>query len=724
MQSPADKRKRVPRILAAGLLWHQQASAGFASEEETLQLVYGTERMVSIATGSEQLLYKAPAIATVLTRQDIEHSAASNLNELLEMVPGLHVSDDYYAGDAIYTMRGFFRDPDAGILFMVNGATLNTLEQGSRFSALRIPLENIEQIEIIRGPGSAVYGADAFVGVINIVTRQYQSGQEYGIRYGSFSSQGAWLQNNFMLGSWSNHLSLQYQSAEGDRSRIVDGDLQSFLDDVTATSASRAPGALQTGFNTLDLEFNASQAHWNINQWLWMNRDQGSGHGVPGLDTLDPAGKLDSQAGLTTLAYDNKRFATNWALNLRLSYLYYTANRHQNLLPAGSLAPVGDDGNLFTSGIRSVDFPAGMKQSIDSREQHAQAEASSFYYGWTDHSVRLSAGYQLQKYAAEEARNFGPGVLDGGQATAPAEALAVTGTANESLPDGERRLHYVSLQDEWNFVPDWSLTAGMRYDSYSDFGNAVNPRLALVWQTRYNLSTKLLYGRAFRAPVYKELKLQNQLGYNGNADLQPETIDTLELSLDYRPGDRLRQTLSVFAHRAKNLIFAVEDTAIANSYRYENIGTQEGYGVEAEIDWRLARSLSLAGNAAWQYNETQDSGTEAPNAPGKQMYVRMIWTPANFWTVTPEIHYIGTRPRAPGDSRDPVTASTRLDLLLRYQNHYNDWDVALRMRNLLDEDLREPSIGNDSIAGGAALANDVPLEGLRIMAEFRYFLDK
>jgi len=87
--------------------------AEMSNEDETLQLIYGNERMVSIATGNEQLLYKAPAIASVITRQDIENSSANNLNELLEMVPGLHISEDYFSGDAVYSMRGFFRDPDA-----------------------------------------------------------------------------------------------------------------------------------------------------------------------------------------------------------------------------------------------------------------------------------------------------------------------------------------------------------------------------------------------------------------------------------------------------------------------------------------------------------------------------------------------------------------------------------------------------------------------------------
>ncbi len=711
-------------FILLGHLYSLNSFANMANEDETMQLVYGNERMVSIATGNEQLLYKAPAIASVITRHDIENSSAKSLNELLEIVPGLHISEDYFSGNAVYSMRGFFRDPDAGMVFMINGTAINTLKNGSRFSAFQMPLNNIEQIEIIRGPGSAVYGADAFVGAINIITRRQSSGQEFGVQGGSFSNQSAWLQNNFQLGNWQSHISLQYQSAGKDKDRIIKNDLQSFLDNQSATNATLTPTALDTSYNALDMELNFSNNHWNINQWLWMNKNQANGHGIPALDTIDPSGQLDSQASLSTVEYANDDIATHWSLNLRLSYLNYTTDREQYLLPAGSIAPIGDDGNIFTSGIRSVSFSTGMINVNNSREQQSQFDITSFYYGWQKHNVRISGGYQLQKYSADEARNFGPGVLDSGQTAAPAQPTNINNADDLSLPDGQRKIFYFSLQDEWSFSPDWALTTGVRYDDYSDFGNTTNPRIALVWQTSYTLSTKLLYGRAFRAPVYKELNLQNQLGFNGNQNLQPETIDTLELALDYRPNEKLRSSLSFFAHRAKDLIFAIEDTQTLNTFTYENRGTQEGYGIEAEANWQLSASVNLTGNYAYQYNKLVEAGIEAPYAPGHQFYARMIWKISPFWTLAPELYFIGSRPRALTETRAPVSDNTRLDLMLKYQDYYTNWDASLRIRNLLNNDLKEPGNGNNSITGGAALADDIPLESIRIMAEFRYFIPR
>jgi len=720
------KKARLKIIIYFSWLFSTSSFANITNEDETMQLVYGSERMVSIATGNEQLLYKAPAIASVITQQDIENSSAKNLNELLEMVPGLHVSEDYFSGDAVYSMRGFFRDPDAGMVFMINGTTVNTLKNGSRFSAFQMPLNNIQQIEIIRGPGSAVYGADAFVGAINIITRKQNSNpnnnQEFGVQAGSFSNQSAWLQNNFQLGNWQSHISLQYQSTGDDKSRQIENDLQSFLDNQSATNATLTPATLNASYNVLDMELNFFNNYWNINQWLWINKNQANGHGIPALDNIDPNGQLDSQASLSSIEYENNEIASHWSLKVRLSYLNYTTDREQYLLPAGSIAPIGDDGNIFTRGVRSVNFSTGMININNSREQQSHFDITNFYYGWQDHSVRFSSGYQIQKYSADEARNFGPGVLDSGQTSALPQPTNINNPNDLSLPNGQREIFYFSLQDEWNFNPDWALTSGVRYDDYSDFGDTINPRIALVWQTSYVLSTKLLYGRAFRAPVYKELNLQNQLGFNGNSNLQPETIDTLELALDYRPSEKLRSNLGFFAYRAKDLIFAIEDTQTLNTFTYQNRGTQEGYGIEAEANWQLADSVNLSANYTYQYSEIVEASSEAPYAPKHQLYTRMIWKMSHFWSLSPELYFIGSRPRALNETRAPVTDNTRLDLMLKYQNYYKNWDASLRIRNLLDSDLKEPSIGNNSIAGGAALVNDIPLQGIRIIAEFRYFI--
>ncbi|MDH5764504.1 MAG: TonB-dependent receptor [Gammaproteobacteria bacterium] len=717
------KNRKTILLFAPFLLFSTQTLSYTSDETETVELVYGNEQMVSIATGDEQLLYKAPSIATVITQNEIEQSNARFLNELLEMVPGLHISQDYYAADAIYTMRGFYRDPDAGMLLLINGIPVNTLQDGSRFSSFKLPVSNIAQVEIIRGPGSAVYGADAFVGVINVITRDATAKPEYGLYAGSFQSQAYWLHQGFTSNNWQSSFSLELQSTDGDPDRIIDQDLQSYLDSITGTQVSSAPAVMNTESGIINFQFNINNRHWYFNQWFWMNKDQGYGHGVPGLDTLDPGGKIDSKSSLTSLEYKNRSLAKNWSLNARLSFLDYRTDKVHQLLPAGSDAPIGLDGNLFTSGIwqRDVSFPGGMFDKKMTTEQQEHIEVSSFYTGWAQHKLRLAAGYQRQTFETTESRNYGPGVLDSGQLTALSQGTDVTGTPFIYLPDGTRYIRYASVQDEWDFITDWTLTAGIRYDNYSDFGDTTNPRLALVWQTDYDLTTKLLYGRAFRAPVYEELSLQNQLGFTGNPDLKPETIDTLELAFDYRPSPEFRGIFSLFSYSAKDLISSVEDISIANTYTYENTGEQTGHGIEVETYWQVTNGLSISGNYSWQYNTINNSELEAVNAPTKQVYLGLNWKPGHFWKLFTELHFIDKSPRDITDPRNDIGCQLRLDSRLVYRNHYNNWEFSLSIRNLLDEDIREPSLGNNSITGGAALPNDIPMEGRKALIELRYY---
>ena len=100
---------------------------------------------------------------------------------------------------------------------------------------------------------------------------------------------------------------------------------------------------------------------------------------------------------------------------------------------------------------------------------------------------------------------------------------------------------------------DLNLTAGVRYDHYSDLGSTTNPRLGLVWSFLKNADRKLLYGQAFRAPSFTELYNDNNPSLMGNPDLLPEKIKTYEASLGYRFSDSLRANLNYFHNNIDSL---------------------------------------------------------------------------------------------------------------------------------------------------------------------------
>src|SRR5690606_20637364 len=156
-------------------------------------------------------------------------------------------------------------------------------------------------------------------------------------------------------------------------------------------------------------------------------------------------------------------------------------------------------------------------------------------------------------------KNYGPGVLDGTEVEVDGRLVEVTDTPFIYIPNQRRTIRHLSVQDEWSLLKDWELTAGVRYDDYSDFGDTFNPRFALVWQTSYNVTSKLLYGRAFRAPSFSEQFAINNPVILGNADVEPEQIDTLELSFEYRPTYDLTTRINLFTYDVEGLIDYVDD---------------------------------------------------------------------------------------------------------------------------------------------------------------------
>jgi iron complex outermembrane receptor protein len=189
----------------------------------------------------------------------------------------------------------------------------------------------------------------------------------------------------------------------------------------------------------------------------------------------------------------------------------------QTLFPAGTVLPIGADGNIRISApFTLVRFTEGYRGNPEFYEQHARAEAVLTWNGLEKHSLRFATGVTSQEESGRESKNFGPGVLDLGSrlcgpgiCTVDGRLTDVSGTPNAFIEDQDRDVLYASLQDQWQIANDWNLTAGLRYDDYSDFGSTVNPRVALVWDMHTDLTAKLLYGRAFRAPSFADLFIIN-----------------------------------------------------------------------------------------------------------------------------------------------------------------------------------------------------------------------
>ncbi|MGI9228191.1 MAG: TonB-dependent receptor domain-containing protein, partial [Gammaproteobacteria bacterium] len=237
-----------------------------------------------------------------------------------------------------------------------------------------------------------------------------------------------------------------------------------------------------------------------------------------------------------------------------------------------------------------------------------------------------------------------------------------------------------------------------------------NPRAALVWAARHDLTAKLLYGEAFRAPSFAEFRNQNNPVALGNTDLDPEEIKTLELAFDYRPKDSLKLGLNLFKYEWDDIIRFTDSGGGTNTA--QNGGEQEGYGFEFEFDWKLSRTLNLLGNFAHQESEDKTTHEDAGNAPENQFYVRTNWEFLPGWHIAPQWNFVLDRKRPPTDTRSDIDDYDMVDLTLRHKSFNDRWEFALSGRNIFNKRAFEPT--STSIAG------DLPLARRSYFGEFRF----
>jgi iron complex outermembrane receptor protein len=233
----------------------------------------------------------------------------------------------------------------------------------------------------------------------------------------------------------------------------------------------------------------------------------------------------------------------------------------------------------------------------------------------------------------------------------------------------------------------------VRYDDYSDFGDTVNPRVALVWTTTTKLTTKLLYGSAFRAPSYSELGYRFNPVSVGNPKLKPEHIDTVELSFSYRVSNDLQTSLTLFDYHAKDMIEFVRDLDATTSTA-QNARDQDGQGFELETNWEPNPLWRLSGS--YSYQDAKDSKTHAavPDAPGQQIKLNASWEFKPNWLLTSQLNWVGDRQRAATDPRPAIADYTLIHMTLRRNDVITNLDMTLALRNITDEDAREPSNGS------------------------------
>lgn len=666
---------------------------------------------VTIATGTAKPLLQAAAVTTVITAEQIKSMGATELHEVLDTVPGMHASVQSSTGDVNYTVRGMRNATNSQLLVLLNGTRTTVPYFGSNITGLELPIEAIKQIEVIRGPGSALYGADAFAGVINIITKKAKdiAGVNVGGRVGDHDTQSGWGQFGEQWAGWDVAANFQYQNTGGDQGRRLKADRQTALDNVFHTNASHAPGSLNTEYKTLNGHLNLQRKHWDVGFWAF-TAEGGSRAG--NTLALDPKGNVVAEQYLGDVRFSTEDWFQHWEFLAHASYLRADFQATLQVFPDNTTVTIDADGNILpkSGAIGTRRFIDGINVDLGRVEETPSFELSSIFKGWADHLLRATAGVRFEQITPNDSRNFGRGIIDSNLpsgSVVTGKLSDITDTPYAYLPSIQRNILSVAVQDEWHIADDWQLTAGVRYDNYSDFGGTINPRAALVWDINPKLTTKWLYGQAFRAPAFAEQAAQNNPVRLGNKNLEPETIQTYEWAFDYRPMSSLRTAVNLYFYQIEDLIALVPDTGGTTS-TFQNAGKQNGYGTELEGHWQVNEQWSLLGNYAWQNAISQQNGRRVTGVPEHQIYFAAVWQFMAKWQIQPQLNWIGGR-------INPILENGQLDdyqtvdFTVRSKKLFGPLNIAASLRNAFDATPREPV--------GAYIGENLPMPGRSVYLE-------
>ena len=678
---------------------------------------------IEISTGTAVPIEKAPSVASVITAEDIKAMGAYTLEEVLETVPGIHVSPSVLTSDANFVVRGVKTSLTSQILILFNGYRISSdVHNGILGYGSKMNLENIARIEVLRGPGSAIYGADAYSGVVNIITKSAKdiNGLHAAVRGGANNTENFWTQYGGKLldTNWDIAVNFEYFKQKADKSRTLTSDAQTLFDGLFGTSASLAPSYFDDRYDSTNFNLHVNNENWKIGFNYQIQNEVGSGFGLG--QAIDHEGFAKNEQTLFLIEYNDNIWTDGLNFTGKLSYLETKLQANVVLFPPGTTVLIGADGNLFTSGGGLVTFTDGVIASPGRVATTPKLDLTFLYSKLNDHKIRVNFGAKYEESKPNESKNFGTGVIDGTISPIDGTLTDVTGTPYIYIADKKRTIKYISLQDVWDIALDWTFTAGVRYDYYSDFGSTTNPRLALVWTTTDKLTSKLLYATSFRAPSFSELFSQNNPVALGNENLDPETVTTTELAFSYQASANVSSGISFYHYKTKDMISFTEVTAAG--LRAENINSLTGSGIELEVGWRINHEWSLHANYAYQKTINDRTNTQSPFIPKQQVFADLRWKFKPGWVASAQINHVADRERETTDVRNKIDDYTLVNMTIRRKDirifdRKSRWEAALTVKNLFNTDAREPTATGTL---GPAYPNDIPLNERRMYFEIRH----
>jgi outer membrane receptor for ferrienterochelin and colicins len=595
------------------------------SLEDLMSVEVGT---VFGAAKREQRVTEAPSSVTLVTAEDIRTFGWRTLAEALTSVRGFYVTNDRnysYVG-----VRGFSRPTDYNnrILVLVNGHRFNdnVYDQALVGNEFPIDMALVDRIEVIRGPGSALYGTSAFFAVVNVVLRPGGAvgGSESSVEAGSFDT-------------------FRLRSSYGRRSA-------SGIDGLLSVSHVSSGGQALLYFPEYD------QPDFNFG----INRDADA----------ESATSLFGSVG-------------RGRLTVQGAYVH-----RRKVIPTGSYDTTLDDRNYTDDDRGWIDGLVTGAFKGAALTGRAFADVSryrgQYYYIGSDNysedkgdgawvgvegtaSTRIGERHQVTS-GAEYRRN-----LWQNQSSIDIDPAAV-------LLDSRYRSNQVAVyaQDEIALHRRLTATVGARYDWWSLTGGTATPRAGLVYRTDADTAIKALYGEAYRAPTVYETYYYP----DDQRVLRPERLRTSEVVYEQYVGGTLRLTATGYVTKARNLISQRAD------YVFENREQARSRGVEIEAERRWTSGLLLRGSFVAQQTRDPIADVELSNSPRRLALLQAsapLWR--RRVSVAAESQYVGGRFSTVGTPIDGVWLT---NVNVNVTPPRRTLSISARVSNLFDTAYAHP----------------------------------
>lgn len=504
--------------LLGGTVWAQEPEGEMTLEDMLLT-------KITVASVKPLTLRESPGIVTLITAEEIKRSGARDLIDVLRLVPGLDFGLDVQSVIGM-GVRGNWA-AEGKMLLTIDGHEINEPLYSSLQFGNHFPVDQIKKIEIIRGPGSAIYGGFAELAVIKIETKGAAelNGGEVSAVYGQMPK--VYGRRNFSAAygaSLAGELALSAAVFWGQGIRS-DREYTDYLG--SAYSLADNSAVHPTNVN-LKLDFGGLKVRFMLDQYRTQSRDE-YGESYPEPVSVD----FDSWFARAEYA---------WQALPELKLMPEISFKHQapwKNVPAAA---------LFENAGRTLEDAA-----YDTRVMRSTAKLKAAYDPLPE--VNVQAGLEYQDDQARDNQDFG------------------------YFPDGSSSGRYANsagyLQGLWN-SPWVQVTAGARYDRHSAYGEAFVPRVGLnkVWE---NWHLKALASQAFRAPSIENINVQT--------DIQPERTTVYEIEAGYRFSPAMGLTVNLFDVEIDRAIVYEYDDVSGLEY-YRNYAPVRTRGAELEYRWK------------------------------------------------------------------------------------------------------------------------------------------